>query len=178
MTLKTIPRGVLERLAEAANKRRAEDRGEIDVLPPPAPGETPTERLTREHTRQLVVLSRLLILLTRGLEDLRKDTIEPPRGTTGPTSWLVREINVKTAGKAVRGPDLAIPRGFVTVVRMRHHTGTPTGYVASEESALGTSAGRSELRDGDHISLLLPNWEALYFDADTDSTRFELIVER
>ena len=37
---------------------------------------------------------------------------------------------------------------------------------------------RSELQDNDSLSLKVSNWSKIWFDADSNTTSFELIAER
>ena len=109
---------------------------------------------------------------------VRDSNIEPIRYDDAQVETLIRRVRVTTAGTSVQGPNIAVPKGFTTVVRMRRHTGTPNGYVALSEHAVSSTDTRIETQDNDSISINVSNWSKIWFDADTNTTDFELIVEQ
>jgi hypothetical protein len=104
--------------------------------------------------------------------------VEPERLDDAQYEGLIRRVLVSTAGTAVQGPNISVPKGFDTVIRMRRHTGTPNGYVALSEHNVSSTGMRSELQDNDSLSLKVSNWSKIWFDADSNTTAFELIAER
>ena len=92
-------------------------------------------------------------------------------------TFTVRLVTLVTPGTPVQGPDVTVPHGYAVVVRMRRHAGSPLGYVA-DSSANASSTNRSVLRDNDAILLYVTNLSAIWVDADTATTVFELIVEQ
>jgi hypothetical protein len=110
---------------------------------------------------------------------LRQEHLEPPRRSTaeGIDEFLVRRVRVVTVGTPVQGPDIAIPKGYDVVIRMRRHAGTPNGYVSGSAGAVRSTESRVELRDNDSITVRLSNMKEAWFDADTATTDFEMIVE-
>ena len=112
------------------------------------------------------------------LISIDSNTVEPERLEDAQYEGLIRRVLVSTAGTAVQGPDITVPKGFDTVIRMRRHTGTPNGYVALSEHNVSSTGMRSELQDNDSLSLKVSNWSKIWFDADTNTTAFELIAER
>ena len=112
------------------------------------------------------------------LGELREIIPEPPRAREGQSSGLIRRIRVVTVDTPVQGPDIKIPPGYATVIRMRRHTGSPTGYFSfSRSDALDTTV-RVELQDNDSYTLRVRNWDDLWFNATAANTDFELVVER
>ena len=109
---------------------------------------------------------------------VRDSNIEPIRYEDAQVETLIRRVRVTTAGTALQGPGIDVPKGFTTVVRMRRHTGTPNGYIALSEHAVSSTDTRIEMRDNDSISINVSNWSKIWFDADTNTTDFELIVEQ
>lgn len=116
--------------------------------------------------------------IERQLVSINSTNLEPERYLGAQAEGLIRRVRVATAGTAVQGPSIDIPKGFRTVVRQRRHTGTPNGYVALSERAVGSTAERAELQDNDAITFAVSNWSKLWFDADTNTTDFELIAEQ
>ena len=116
--------------------------------------------------------------IQRQLVEINNTNLEPARFTDAQAEGLIRRVRVTTAGTAVQGPGIDIPKGFKTVVRQRRHTGTPNGYVALSERAVSSTVERAELQDNDAITFAVSNWSKLWFDADTNTTDFELIAEQ
>ena len=119
-----------------------------------------------------------LVRIENKLTSIDANTVEPERLDDAQYEGLIRRVLVSTAGTAVQGPSITVPKGFDTVIRMRRHTGTPNGYVALSEHNVSSTGMRSELQDNDSLSLKVSNWSKIWFDADTNSTAFELIAER
>jgi len=109
---------------------------------------------------------------------VRDSNIEPIRYEDAQVETLIRRVRVTTAGTALQGPGIDVPKGFTTVIRMRRHTGTPNGYIALSEHAVSSTDTRIEMRDNDSVSINVSNWSKLWFDADSNTTDFELIVEQ
>jgi len=109
---------------------------------------------------------------------VRDSNIEPIRYDDAQVETLIRRVRVTTAGTTVQGPGIDVPKGFTTVIRMRRHSGTPNGYVAMSEHAVSSTETRIEMRDNDSVSINVSNWSKLWFDADSNTTDFELIVEQ
>ena len=109
---------------------------------------------------------------------VRDSNIEPIRYDDAQVETLIRRVRVTTAGTKVQGPGIDVPKGFTTVVRMRRHSGTPNGYIAMSEHAVSSTDTRIEMRDNDSVSINVSNWSKLWFDADSNTTDFELIVEQ
>jgi len=110
---------------------------------------------------------------------VKDSNLEPLRFEDAQVESLIRRVRVVTAGTAVlQGPGVAVPKGFATVVRMRRHSGTPNGYIALSEHAVSSTDSRMELQDNDSVTLKVSNWSKIWFDADTGTTDFELIVEQ
>jgi len=109
---------------------------------------------------------------------VKDSNLEPLRFEDAQVESLIRRVRVVTAGTAVQGPGVAVPKGFATVVRMRRHSGTPNGYIALSEHAVSSTDSRMELQDNDSVTLKVTNWSKIWFDADTGTTDFELIVEQ
>ena len=112
------------------------------------------------------------------LNVINTSILEGQRRTDAQQEAIIRRVNVSTAGTAVNGPNISVPPGFVTVIRQRRHSGTPNGYIALTEHAVGSTDFRIELQDNDSISLKVTNWDEIWVDADTNNTAFELIVEQ
>ena len=87
-------------------------------------------------------------------------------------------MRVVTAGKALQGPDVAVPEGVASVIRQRRHSNSPNGYVALNERDVSSTGSRIEMVNGDTVVLQVSNWNKIWFDADTASTDFELIAEQ
>ena len=109
---------------------------------------------------------------------VRDSNIEPIRYEDAQVETLIRRVRVTTAGTALQGPGVPVPKGFTTVIRMRRHSGTPNGYVALSEHAVSSTDTRIEMRDNDSVSINVSKWSKLFFDADSSNTDFELIVEQ
>ena len=109
---------------------------------------------------------------------VRDSNIEPVRYDDAQVETLIRRVRVATAGTSVQGPGIDVPKGFTTVVRMRRHSGSPNGYIALSEHAVSSTDTRIETQDNDSISINVSNWSKIWFDADTNTTDFELIVEQ
>lgn len=131
---------------------------------------------SRSHLEHQEVLNALQALATNIIEAPRTST------TQGLPEWTVQTVKVTNANEAVRGPNVAVPVGYTTVVRQRRHAGSPTGYVAPTEGDLAATGSRSELGDADALELKVSNMNELWFSSDstvaTTGTVFELIVER
>ena len=101
------------------------------------------------------------------------DTDNAPRG-------LIRSVTVVTPGTPVRGPDVPLPPGYTVTVRQRHHSGNPVGYFGFSQDDVLVDGHRSVWHDNDSLTLStkrVGNMKYLWFDADTASTVFEIIVE-
>ena len=109
---------------------------------------------------------------------VRDSNIEPVRYDDAQVETLIRRVRVTTASTALQGPDIDVPKGFSTVIRMRRHSGTPNGYIALSEHAVSSTDTRIEMQDNDSVSINVSNWSKLWFDADSSDTDFELIVEQ
>lgn len=92
--------------------------------------------------------------------------------------WSVITVTVATANTPVQGPDLSVPDGYAVTVRQRRHSGAPTGYVGSSGPNTANSRSRIEMGDNDSFTLQVTNTKLLWFNADTASTVFELILEQ
>ena len=115
------------------------------------------------------------------IEELLKDPVEEERGNWGKDARpeaIVRRVRVVTAGTAVRGPDVAIPRGVVSVIRQRRHDASRNGYVATNERDVSSTGSRVEMQNNDTVVLQVSNWSKVWFDSDTNTTDFELIAEQ
>lgn len=103
----------------------------------------------------------------------------PKRSPSGPPI-LVAVVNIVTAFVAVQGPTMVLPPGATTTIRMRHHTATPgrLGWVAfSQQGITQYDASCVEMKSNDSFPVTCNHWEDMWFDADTASTKFELIAE-
>ena len=109
---------------------------------------------------------------------VRDSNIEPIRYEDAQVETLIRRVRVTTAGTALQGPGIDVPKGFTTVIRMRRHSGTPNGYIALSEHAVSSTDTRIEMRDNDSVSINVSNWSKLWFDADSNTTDIDLIVEQ
>jgi len=115
------------------------------------------------------------------IEELLKDPVEEERSNWGAGARpeaIVRRVRVVTAGTAVQGPDVAIPRGVVSVIRQRRHDASRNGYVATNERDVSSTGSRVEMQNNDTVVLQVSNWNKIWFDADTSTTDFELIAEQ
>lgn len=110
------------------------------------------------------------------LEQILAAVIEPPRNVSG-TEAVIRRVVVATAGTPVRGPDIAVPRGYSCVVRQRHNAGAPAGYVAFSESEVASTQARAELQNNDSLTVRVSNMNRIWFDSDTAATEFEIISQ-
>ena len=119
-----------------------------------------------------------LVRIENKLTSIDDNTVEPERLPDSQYEGLIRRVLVSTAGTAVQGPNISVPRGYATVIRMRRHSGTVNGYVALSEHNVSSTGMRSELRDNDTLTLKVSNWSKIWFDSDTNTTSFELIAER
>ena len=95
---------------------------------------------------------------------VRDSNIEPIRYEDAQVETLIRRVRVTTAGTSLQGPGITVPKGFNTVVRSEH--------------AVSSTDTRIEMRDNDSVSINVSNWSKLWFDADSNNTDFELIVEQ
>ena len=118
-------------------------------------------------------LDRIEGLLRKPLEDERD-----LRGSGGRAEGIIRRVRVTTAGTAVQGPSVPIPRGVNTVIRQRRHSASRNGYVALTEAEVSSTGSRSEIQNIDTVTLQVSNWSKIWFDADTNETDFELIAEQ
>jgi len=115
------------------------------------------------------------------IEELLKDPVEEERGNWGKDARpeaVVRRGRVVTAGTAVQGPDVSIPRGVVSVIRQRRHDASRNGYVATNERDVSSTGSRVEMQNNDTVVLQVSNWSKVWFDSDTNTTDFELIAEQ
>ena len=115
------------------------------------------------------------------IEELLKDPVEEERGNWGAgarSEAIVRRVRVETAGTAVQGPDVSIPRGVVSVIRQRRHDASRNGYVATNERDVSSTGSRVEMQNNDTVVLQISNWNKIWFDSDTNTTDFELIAEQ
>ena len=115
------------------------------------------------------------------IEELLKDPVEEERGNWGKDARpeaIVRRVRVVTAGTAVQGPDVSIPRGVVSVIRQRRHDASRNGYVATNERDVSSTGSRVEMQNNDTVVLQVSNWSKVWFDSDTNTTDFELIAEQ
>ena len=95
---------------------------------------------------------------------VRDSNIEPIRYEDAQVESLIRRVRVTTAGTSLQGPGITVPKGFNTVVLSEH--------------AVSSTDTRIEMRDNDSVSINVSNWSKLWFDADSNNTDFELIVEQ
>lgn len=130
-------------------------------------------------------LIRLLVVrldgLQKVLQEIRDQQAEPPRLSTdqGIEEIFIRRVRVTTSGTPVQGPEIPVPKGYRCVIRQRRHaSANPIGYVAFSKGSVGSSEFRVELADGDSLEVMISNLDVAWFDADTDTTDFEMIVER
>jgi len=105
----------------------------------------------------------------RRLDAIDQNIIEPPRRTPaeGIDEFLVRVVQVVTVGTPVRGPDVKVPKGYGTLIRQRAHVGTPVGYFAGSQGAVRNNAQRSELQDGESVTVFVSNLKNIWVDADS-----------
>lgn len=92
--------------------------------------------------------------------------------------WLVHPIQVETAGTPKQGPNVPVLNGTDIVVRQRRHSTDRTGFVSRNQGELTNALARVELGNNDAVTLKASNLEKLHFDADTDNTFFEIIIDR
>ena len=97
---------------------------------------------------------------------------------SNPDDWLIFPVQVVTAGTAVQGPDIDVDFGVDVIVRQRRHSATRTGYVAPTEPGLSNALTRVELGNNDSFQLPVDNLKRFWFDSDTNTTFFELVMER
>ena len=115
------------------------------------------------------------------IEELLKDPVEEERsnwGTDARPEAIVRRVRVDTVGVAVQGPNVAIPRGVVSVIRQRRHDASRNGYVATNERDVSSTGSRVEMQNNDTVVLQVSNWNKVWFDSDTATTDFEMIAEQ
>ena len=117
-------------------------------------------------------LARIELLLQDPVEEERKAT----RGAR--PEAIVRRVRVITAGTAVQGPDVSVPKGVVSVIRQRRHDASRNGYVATNERDVSSTGSRVEMQNNDTVVLQVSNWNNVWFDSDTATTDFELIAEQ
>lgn len=95
------------------------------------------------------------------------------------SSAEIRRVRVVTAGTPVQGPTVTVPNGYALVVRMRRvTTGTPTGYLGTSSANALDDTVRSVLNGNDALTLNVTNMNAIWVDADTNTTDFEFVVEQ
>jgi len=113
------------------------------------------------------------------LAQIKAIGIQKPRRSDSEAvqQFLVRGVEVVTAGQVYRGPDLPIPEGWTVTIRQRNHAGSPVGYVGGSSGDVGNPLTRVEMGDGDTIETTVSNLKNLYFGSDTNATFFEMIVE-
>lgn len=156
-------------------------------LPAPPPIDDFTYRLAMWQLA--VAQSQLLAVIYGEMHDVNLKTAlqtEPMGMLGGEEPFTVRRVRVTATlvdtGQVVQGPDVLIPPGFRTIVRMRRHTGSPNGYVSASRSGVLDDSSRSVLGDNDALELAVSNWNKIFFGADTfgtlTSVNFELITER
>jgi hypothetical protein len=128
-------------------------------------------------------MNAFAVSVTESLDKIEK-LLTPPlpdeRGKNNnslPEAIILR-VRVVTAGKALQGPDVAVPEGVASVIRQRRHSNSPNGYVALNERDVSSTGSRIEMVNGDTVVLQVSNWNKIWFDADTASTDFELIAEQ
>ena len=94
-------------------------------------------------------------------------------------NWTVIRIEVITPGTPVRGPDIPIPNGVATRIRMPPgQAGTPLGYAGRTGAAVRDPNSRVTLiEDGNPVPVQITNMNMIYVDADTANTFLELIAE-
>lgn len=144
---------------------------------------------TRERERRALPVTQptvetdvatLLRNILTELRELRKVTITPPRGVPDaghPPVHVVR-VRVNEVGVPRQGPDMPVPPGYETSIRVRlHPTASPLGYVAFSRTDIGNTTSRIEMSEGLSIAVDIANWNLVWFDADTANTDFEMVVE-
>lgn len=92
--------------------------------------------------------------------------------------WLLFVVEVQTAGSPQQGPNQLVPKGSEVSVRQRRHSTTRTGYVGRNRGDVGNTLTRSELGNNDSFVTKASNLNKFWFDADTNNTFFELLIER
>lgn len=118
-------------------------------------------------------------IVTSLLQKIASAVVQRPRRSDDEAigTWLVRVVEVATAGTVYRGPNIPIPPGYTTTVRQRRHAGAPVGYVAPNRGDVQQSVTRVNLQDGESFEINITNMNQVYFGADTNSTFFEIISE-
>ena len=120
--------------------------------------------------------------VTTVLEEIRDLLTSPPLPIVLPIDSqpevLIRRVRVDTAGTAVQGPYVPIPKGVASVIRQRRHTASPNGRIALNEHDVSSTGTRIETVNGDTVVLTISNWNKIWFDSDLDETDFELIAEQ
>lgn len=114
------------------------------------------------------------------LSEIHRAMIAPPRGIPEPGHPPVHVVRVRvsTPGQARQGPDMPVPPGQKTAVRVRlHPTAAPTGYVAFSRTTIADTVSRLELSEGLSVQVDIANWNVLWFDSNTADTDFEIVVE-
>lgn len=153
-----------------------ETQSELEPQRVPGQDESDQAKERRLREEKAVDDNTVLSLLRR----LRQAVIQAPRpsdSSAGGDEFIVRRLQVRTAGTPQRGPNIPVPRGYSVVVRQRRHAGSPTGYIAGSETAVSATDSRSELSDGDSINVKVSNLNKIWADANTNNISFELIVE-
>ena len=120
-------------------------------------------------------LLRIVVLI---LSQMQETLVQPFYGERGTTPFMVRAVTVVTADTPVQGPDFPIPYGYRCTIRMRRHAGSPVGYVAASSQETKLSDYRLELGNGDSVDFpSIRNAAEIWFSADTNTIRFEVIAE-
>jgi len=153
---------------------------EVPGTAEPLPEELSTGKLAVVRAR-VIDISKLedwqLAFLT-AIREVRDAVVEPPRTNRDTDLAVIRTITVEASGSPVQAPDMPVPKGREVTIRMRRHSGTPNGYVAFSRSATLADFTRTELRDNDAITVkYLDNFARAWFNADTATTKFEMMVE-
>lgn len=157
--------------------------GDPGLPPLPDPGDAPPPPPATDTVEQLLslILQAVRTPHAHVVQELRAQThflIGIRRREGNLPGWTVRRVRVVTAGSPVQGPDIDIPHGFALVVRQRHHNSDRTGFVADSLTNARSAALRSELINGETLSLRVMNMNEVWVDADSNTTDFEFIVEQ
>lgn len=113
-----------------------------------------------------------------GVQALPQAAGEDDSIPTQNVDWIVFPIQIEISSTPKQGPDIAVPTGKEVVVRQRRHSTVRTGYVAPDEGRLANTLTRTELGNNDSFKVAASNLNKFWFDADTDNTFFELMVEQ
>lgn len=139
--------------------------------------EVDTRLLLDRIVAQLEAINHTLAQHTELLKVTALVSVEAPGVPYATQPAAFHKVTVVASGTPARGPAVPVPPGYDVIVRQRHHSGSPEGYVAYSSAEVGEDETRTVLHNNDSFGARVSNLNQFYFDADTATTNFELHVQ-